>query len=130
LERQRRSRKSREQTIEQAAALGLTDAFIGRELRGIEAAAIPATVCDRFGAIEELRDRVAVGELEARSAEKLAGFLAVGPDLIPARTRRRREARLRQLGIALDPLAEARRRVDVAAALRVFIDSFSEAVAA
>lgn len=103
LERQRRWRKARALDAEVFASSSLRESFVGRELGAIVARVDDVYVCDRWSAIELLRRRRAAGELGARSLELLAGFLAAHGDGLPARTRRRRESRLRELGIALNP---------------------------
>jgi hypothetical protein len=140
LERQRRARKDRERTIAQAKAAGLRESFVGRELDALLAGEVATTVCDRWGAIEQVRELVSARLVTRRTGELLCGHLSLGPTYEPykskkaresaRRTIRRREERLRKLGIALDPIAESRRVVHVADYLRRFVDRFDEALAA
>jgi hypothetical protein len=140
LERQRRARKDRERTIAQAQGAGLRESFVGRELDALLAGEVATTVCDRWGAVEQVRELVERRIITRRTGELLCGHLALGSTYEPyksrraresaRRTLRRREERLRKLGIALDPIAESRRVVHVSDYLRRFVDRFDEAIAA
>jgi hypothetical protein len=101
LERQHRARKARERTVAEFAPLDHAQLFTGRELVAIAAAAEQVRV-DRPRAISELRQLHDRGTIDARTLERLAGFVATEGHGLSRATRYRRWSELRSHGVELD----------------------------
>jgi hypothetical protein len=127
LERQRRYRKAREPEVDDVLAQGLGTVFVGRELARLVAGVGDVHVCDRLGAVEVLRRLASVGRIPPSKAERLAGFVLLDGVGLPARTQRRRASELRELGIALEPLAA---QPVTTVPLASYLGAFAEAWAA
>jgi hypothetical protein len=125
LERQRRWRKDREPTVDDVLARGLTEQFVGRELRAVVAGADEVTVCDPPAALDRLRDLYARGEITGDALHRLGAFIWFGGEGLHARTVQRRAAELRRLGLALNPHEGGRATVAVGDYLRAFADAWA-----
>jgi hypothetical protein len=125
-ERQRRFPKGRARDVSGFAETPLDRWFVGRELVKLEAID-DVTVCDREGAVDELRDRARSGDVSARTAERLAGFLALRGEGMSRATEYRRHGELSTLGIALDRNVVGRATVPIGGYLSRVVESFQAA---
>jgi hypothetical protein len=101
LERQIRWRKGREQRVSALASQDLGELFRRRYIEALSSVG-ELVVCNRDGALEELRRRQRAGEIHPSKARRLAGLVVLGDDGLPRRTSYRWWAELRALGIVLD----------------------------
>jgi hypothetical protein len=109
VERQKRYRKQREQTVGMLQSANLHSAYLGREFARL--VNLPsATVCDVPAALNVLWGRCE----SPFQMERLAGYLVVGEQLdYGDHIIRRRQSELRQLGIFVDPTQIERVEVPV-----------------
>ena len=123
-ERQRRWRKVRERTVAEVIE-SPHSAFVGRELARLVDGVERVDVCNRWGAVERLRELQAGGVLTGEMHAKLVGFVvSCGPGLKRS-TAYAWAARLRSLGIALNPNEGGRSRVPVGDYIRGFADRWA-----
>jgi predicted transcriptional regulator len=109
VERQRRYRKEREQTVAQLASADLHSIYLGKEFASL--VNLPtATVCDVPEALQVLWERAG----DWQQFERLAGYIVAGHAIdYPRATSYRRPAELRSLGIYVDPAQIERVEVPV-----------------
>ena len=120
LERQRRWRKDQEGTVHDVIARGVSEAFVGRELRAVVAGDDEVMVCDPPAAAERLRELYAQEAITGDALHRLGAFVWFGDEGLHSRTAQRRAAELRRLGLALNPHEGGRATVPVGEYLRAF----------
>jgi hypothetical protein len=124
-ERQRRFRKDRARAVADFTAEGLASWFVGRELGKLIDQEGDVMVVNENGAQRELRKRAMAGELDGRTAERLAGYIALRGTGLPRATLYRRAAELRDLGMAVDRTARASKVVPVGSYVGRVVESFA-----
>jgi hypothetical protein len=121
LERQRRWRKAREQTVVEVIG-SPHSAFVGRELARLVDGVDRVDVCNRWGAVERLRELQADGTLSGEMHAKLVGYVVSGGPGLKRSSAYAWASRLRQLGIALNPNEGGRSVVPIGEYVRAFAD--------
>jgi hypothetical protein len=125
-ERQRRFRKDRARATAEFVSVPLAEWFVGRELRTLaEREREDVVVCNEVGALRELRRLAHEGTIGWQKCERLVGFVWLRGIGQHERTRQRREAELRALGITVDRTVHEVIRVPLGGYLRGLVDALA-----